>query len=154
MTQEQMERAINFLFEHQAQFATDIQMLKEMQAANEQRMQQLAETQAASAAVTEQRMQQLIEVQAGHEKRLAHSELRSNEMSEAIVALTALMGRFTKAQERHDENQAEAEERWRSSLAEADEQWKAKSAETDARLKAFILVVERYINSRNGKGES
>jgi hypothetical protein len=140
MTQEQMERAINFVVQHHAQFAADIQQLKEAQVVTEQQLQQLMKTQAEAQAGNEARFAQMIKAQA--EGQAAYNK-RFAETNEAIAALTALAGRGVKDQERTEKKLAGAEERWRVSINE-----------TNECLKGLILVVERYIHSRNGNGES
>ena len=110
MTQEEMESAINFIVEHQAQFAADIQQLKEVQ-------------------------ENSLKTQVEHQAQM-------KQLTEATVALVAVIGRLAKVQEQSDEKLAELQKR-------TDE----KLAETDERLKIFINVVERFISSRNGESE-
>lgn len=142
MNQEQMERAINFVVQHHAQFAVDIQQLKEMQVVTEQQqqqlqqqLQQLMKTQAEAQVDNDARFAQLMKTQA---ESLAANDKRFAQMNEAIVSLAV---RAAKDQERNGDKLAEAEERWRASMNE-----------TNECLKGLILVVERYIHRRNGNG--
>jgi hypothetical protein len=150
MTQEQMERAIHLVVQHHAQFAADIQQLGE-------EIQQLKNAQA----VTEQNLQQMLEAQTENEKRFAQlaetqaeaqarNDLRFAQMAEAIVSVTALYGRSAKDQDRIEEAQRRQEEK----LVEAEERWRVSMNETNHSLKDLILVVERYIHSRNGNSEN
>lgn len=167
MTQEQMERAINFVVQHHAQFAVDIQQLKEAQAVTEQQTQQLqkqlqqlmkaqAESQTANDARFAQMMKAQAEAQAAGNIRFAEleqlikkqAEAQANahadndrrlaETTSALFSLTTLAGRSVEDYARIEKKMLEAEER----------QWAAIN-ETNARMKDLILTVERYIHSRN-----
>lgn len=92
MTQEEMERALNFIVEHQSQFAADIQQLKEVQgniltAQVEQQTQMKQLTEATVALVTvigrlakaqEQSDEKLAELQKRTDEKLAETDERLN----------------------------------------------------------------------------
>jgi allophanate hydrolase subunit 1 len=86
MTPEEMERAINFIVEHQAQFAADIQQLKEAQV------------------ITEQKLQQFADIQLGQAKL-------QTQLTEATLANTIMLGQLTKTQQQTNEKLAETDER-------------------------------------------
>lgn len=156
MTQEQMERAINFVVQHHAQFAVDIQQLKEAQAVTEQQTQQLqkqlqqlmkaqAESQTANDARFAQMMKAQAEAQAAGNIRFAELEQlikkqaeTQSETTSALLSLTTLAGRSVEDYARIEKKTLETEER----------RWDVVN-ETNARLKDLILTVERYIHSRN-----
>jgi hypothetical protein len=81
MTNEEMQRTMQFIVEQQAQFAADMQKIKEAQVFNEQRfehlsnaMLELAEAQTRS----EARMASLAEAQERTEKKLAETNAETN----------------------------------------------------------------------------
>lgn len=86
MTPEEMERAINFIVEHQAQFAADIQQLKESQV------------------ITEQKLQQFADIQLGQAKL-------QTQLTETTLANTIMLGQLTKTQQQTNEKLAETDER-------------------------------------------
>ncbi len=67
MTQEQMENAMNFIVEQQAKFSVDMDLLKESQAATDQRMKEIMAVQS----VHQEVMEQLTEASANAFKILA-----------------------------------------------------------------------------------
>lgn len=86
MTQEQMENAFNFIIEHQAKFSVDIELLKEAQAANEQRMKEIMAVQS------------------------THQELME-QLTEASVKAFKAIAKLNKAQKRTDKQLAATDER-------------------------------------------
>ena len=129
MTNEEMQQRIEFIIEQQAQFTTDIQLLKEAQTRLTAKVDTLAE------------------IQANSETRLGRVEESfvllvqlAKLTDDRLDTLTQSMAILTQAQARTDTKLAE--------LAEAE-------THTEERLNTLINVVERYISKgSNGNSES
>jgi len=93
MTQEEMERAINFILEHQAQFAADQQQLAID-------IGQLKESQAA----TEQRMKEILAVQSTHQELLT-------QLTETTISTVQMVGQLAKAQKKTERKLSETDDR-------------------------------------------
>ncbi len=93
MTQEEMERAFNFIIEHQAQFAIDQQKLSTDIA-------QLKDAQAA----TEQRLKEILEVQSTHHELLT-------QLTETTISTVKMVGQLAKAQKKSEEKLAQTDDR-------------------------------------------
>jgi hypothetical protein len=129
MTNEEMQQKIEFIIEQQAQFTTDIQLLKEAQSRLTAKVDTLAEIQANS------------EIRLG---RVEESFILLVQLAkltdDRLDTLTQSMTILTEAQARTDTKLAE--------LAEAE-------THTEERLNTLINVVERYISkSSNGNSQS
>lgn len=86
MTPEQMENAMNFIVEQQAKFSVDMDLLKESQAA------------------TEQRMKEILAVQSTHHELI-------EQLTEASVKTFEALGELIKAQKRTDKKLSETDDR-------------------------------------------
>ena len=81
MTNEEMQRTMQFIVEQQAQFVADMQQLRETQVFNEQRFEHLSNAMlelAEAEARTEARMASLAEAQERTEKKLAETNAETN----------------------------------------------------------------------------
>lgn len=86
MTPEQMENAMNFIVGQQAKFSVDMDLLKESQAA------------------TEQRMKEILAVQSTHHELI-------EQLTEASVKTFEALGELIKAQKRTDKKLSETDDR-------------------------------------------
>lgn len=93
MSHEEMERAISFIIEHQAQFAADQQQLFSD-------INQLKDAQAA----TEQRIKEIVGVQSVHHELLT-------QLSETTISTVKMVGQLAKAQQKTEEKLAQTDER-------------------------------------------
>jgi hypothetical protein len=107
MNNEEMKKKMEFIVEQQAQFAVDIQVMRE--------------------------------VQAQDVKLLKEQDRR---LSDALVAVAAMIGNLTKAQTSSDERV--------NLLAEGLNRLAQAQARTEQSLKILINVVERHISGNGG----
>ena len=109
MTNEEMQRTMQFIVEQQVQFVADMQQLRETQVFNEQRfghlsnaMLELAEAQTRS----EARMASLAEAQERTEKRLAETNSETNsrlaDTDERLNNLIILVERYIKREKKRE----------------------------------------------------
>ncbi|HYG81785.1 MAG TPA: hypothetical protein VD861_15415 [Pyrinomonadaceae bacterium] len=126
MTNEEIEKTMQFILEQQAQFTSNFQKLEESLQKLEESLQKMEESRKRDAArITrlEESFQLLVRLAESHDERLVtltEAQIRTNEQIAAI-----------------DEQIAAINER---------------TAETDGRLNALIAIVERYISGRGQNG--
>ncbi|MCI0490587.1 MAG: hypothetical protein L0229_28675 [Blastocatellia bacterium] len=131
---------MQFIIEHQAQFAVDIDLLREAQERFTANLEKLSESQAElreSQARLSESLAELKERQLGMLILQAKSENRLDRMEEVVRDLVRVTTQLMQAVERTDASVA--------ALFES-------QARTDERLNSFIRTVERYITGGgNGK---
>lgn len=124
MTNEELDRKMEFIIEQQAQFSADIEVMREVHAAD--------------TILLKEESKQFKE-----ESKLVKEQIRSlneavDSLNAAVTAVVGMVGRLSEAQERTNATMAE--------LASA-------QGRTEERLNIFIDVVERHLG-RNGGGGS
>jgi hypothetical protein len=124
VSEEEINRKIEFIIEQQAHFAADIQSLREVQAADSAFMRESYHTLTGAVTTIVNLVGKLAEAQERTDAKLAELAARTD----------AKFAEIAQAQARTDAKVAE--------LAEA-------QVRTDERLNIFINIVEKYI-SRNG----
>jgi hypothetical protein len=88
MTDEQFERQMEFLLQHQAQFAADIQQLKEAQAETDQRVRSLVDVSLSLVHHVEEidtRLANFISETGAQLQKLAESQVHSDRRLDALV---------------------------------------------------------------------
>jgi len=128
MTNEELEKTMQFIVEQQAQFAANFQRLEEERKRDSARTTRLEES-----------FHLLVQLAESHDERLIT-------LAEAQIALAEAQIRASEQIAAINEQIAATDER----IAAINE----RTAETDERLNALIAVVERYISSRGGNGAS
>jgi hypothetical protein len=123
MSEEEINRKLEFIIEQQAQFVADIHSLREAQAADSAFMRESYHTLTGAVTTIVNVVGQLAEAQQRTDAKLA-------ELVEAQARTDARVAELTEALARTDE----------------------RLAQTDERLNIFINVVEKYISRNGGNG--
>ena len=151
MTNEEFDRRAGFIVEQQAQFATDIQQLREAQAQTDQLVNRLAAVTLEGFKDVNAKLDALVDSQVRLADAQAALSEDSKDKSAKIDALVDSHLRLTDSHERLTDSHArlaEAQER----LTEAQERLTESQALTDEKLRNLIAVVDRYFSEgRNGK---
>ena len=149
MTNEEMERTMQFIVQQQAQFTANFQKLDEERAKDSARIKHLEES-----------FVVLVQLAGNHNERMTALDEHTIALTEHTIALDERTIALTEHTIALDERTIALDERM-IALTEAqlrtDEQLKETSEqmkETDERLNSLIVVVENYISSRGQNGSS
>jgi len=136
MSNEEIERKMNFIVEQQAQFASDIQQLQESQTRTERLVAQTANSVAQTADAVTQTADAIAQT-AGVVAETGEVVTRLARVTHAgFTDVNAKINALVDAQIRTEQN-----------LMRTDKN----VASTDESLKNLITVVDRYLSGRNGK---
>jgi len=136
MSNEEIERKMNFIVEQQAQFASDIQQLQESQTRTERLVAQTANSVAQTADAVAQTADAIAQT-AGVVAETGEVVTRLARVTHAgFTDVNAKINALVDAQIRTEQN-----------LMRTDKN----VASTDESLKNLITVVDRYLSGRNGK---
>jgi ABC-type transporter Mla subunit MlaD len=94
MTNEEMQKAIEFIINQQALFSTDIQKLQEAQTESNQLLTRLAAITVKGFEDTNAKINVLIDAQIRTEEHLRRTDEELNKTSEAVRNLTAVVDRY------------------------------------------------------------
>lgn len=156
MTNEEFDRRMEFILEQQAQFASDIQQLRESQVQTEQLVNRLAAVMLEGFKDVNAKIDALVDshlrLTEAHE-RLSDSQARLSEaherLSDSHERLSESHTSLSESQARLSDSQARLSES-HERLSESQARLSESQARTDESLRNLIAVVDRYLsNGRN-----
>ena len=140
MTNEEMQKAIGFIINQQAQFAADVQKIQEAQAQTEQLLNRLAAVTVKGFEDTNTKMNALVDAQIRTEEKINNLTDRIDGLTDAQLRTDEKIANLIDAQIRTEDKI--------NSLADA-------QMKTEENIRNLNSVVDRYFNEgRNGKQSS
>ncbi len=158
MTNEEMQKTMQFILEQQAQFVVDIQKLQESQTQTNDLLTRLAavtvrgfeETNAKIDALVDSQIR-LTEAQTRNEEAITDINAKINALVDSNVRLSEGQERLSEKLERLSESHERLSES-EARLSEKMERLSESQAKTDERLRHLMEAADRYFSEgRNGK---
>jgi hypothetical protein len=84
MTDQERQRKMDFILEHQAQFAVDMQTLREAQARTDEKLAMYAQTQSEFIEIATRSIQALVDSQLRTDERMARTDERLNALISTV----------------------------------------------------------------------
>ena len=172
MTNEELERKMEFIVEHQAQFASDIQQLGDAQARTEQNLVRTEQVVSGLANVVDQGLRvtqegfrdvnakidvlvnsqiALTQAQSRTEENLKNTDAKIDALVDSQIALTEAQSRTDENLKRTDENLKDVNAKIEA-LTQAQSRTEENINRTGENLKNLIALVDRYLREgRNGE---